>query len=110
VVEERLGHQTAKMTLDLYGHFVPGLQEKFIRGLDSRFLPETASKAGTPGATRTPDTRFRKPVDALFGDFLTGIINLGEIASQIKLALGSNGHKAEKLQEIKELLQHEVSK
>jgi integrase len=62
VAQERLGHQTAKMTLDLYGHFVPGLQEKFIRGLDSRFLPETANKAGTPGATRTPDTRFRKPL------------------------------------------------
>ena len=32
----------------------------YIREIpESRFL---ASKSGTPGATRTPDTRFRKPL------------------------------------------------
>ncbi len=62
-LQERLGHASAKMTLDLYGHFVPGLQDKFVRDLDSqRFFKETADEAGASERSRTSDKRFTKPL------------------------------------------------
>jgi integrase len=63
VVQERLGHESAKMTLDLYGHFVPGLQQKFIAELDISGLPqETADTLAASGQIRTDDRRFTKPL------------------------------------------------
>ncbi|MDP2182033.1 MAG: site-specific integrase [Actinomycetota bacterium] len=35
VVSERLGHATAAITLDVYAHVLPGMQEEAARGLDS---------------------------------------------------------------------------
>jgi hypothetical protein len=35
---------------------------------------------------------------------------LGETAKQLKQALGSNGHRVEKLEEIKQLLERQASK
>jgi integrase len=63
VVQERLGHESAKMTLDLYGHFAPGLQQKFIAELDISGLPqETADALAASGQIRTDDRRFTKPL------------------------------------------------
>jgi len=64
VVQERLGHQSAKTTLDLYGHFVPGLQGKVIAELEgiSGFYPQTADDATASGRIRTDDRRFTKPL------------------------------------------------
>jgi len=70
VVQQRAGHASASMTLDRYGHYQDGVQRDVIRKLDSDlqsgFEFKTAScdifESGTPGATRTPDTRFRKPL------------------------------------------------
>ena len=37
VVQERLGHSTISVTLDLYSHVVPGLQEAAAATLDAMF-------------------------------------------------------------------------
>ena len=61
-IQERVGHASATMTKDRYGHFMVGAQEKSIREWESKRFPKTAaSDTGTPGAIRMPDTRFRKP-------------------------------------------------
>ena len=67
-VQERLGHKSAKMTLDLYGHFVPGLQEHLVEqmeksggfSLETDDLTESLPKAS--GRIRTDDLRFTKPL------------------------------------------------
>jgi integrase len=62
-VQERLGHSSAKMTLDQYGHFMPGMQDSLIDNSDGqRFLGKTAGEAGASGGTRTLDQRFTKPL------------------------------------------------
>ena len=35
VVAERAGHASAKMTLDVYGHVLPGMQEDVARQVDT---------------------------------------------------------------------------
>jgi len=58
------------------------------------------------GRIRTDDRRFTKlPVD-LATQLLDAIITLGDVARQLKLTLSSNGHKAEKLDEVEEALLH----
>lgn len=37
VIQERLGHASIKMTMDLYGYLMPGLQESVADALDSDF-------------------------------------------------------------------------
>ena len=60
-IQERVGHASATMTKDRYGHFMVGAQEESIRKWErTRFVKTSASEAGTPGATRTPDKQFRK--------------------------------------------------
>jgi hypothetical protein len=67
-VQERLGHKSAKMTLDLYGHVVSGLQEHLIEQTESAagFSFKTADTAeplsGASGRIRTDDRRFTKPL------------------------------------------------
>jgi len=41
---------------------------------------------------------------------LERMIGLGELARKIKLALGNNGHRPEKLGEIRENLKHQAHK
>jgi len=40
IVQERLGHATISMTLDIYSHVAPGLQEAAARGFDTLVNPE----------------------------------------------------------------------
>jgi len=40
IVQERLGHSTISMTLDIYSHVAPGLQEAAARSFDSLVNPE----------------------------------------------------------------------
>jgi len=80
-VKEQLGHSTIAVTVDLYGHLVPGANIAFIDQLDVKTSPQpnatqaqpkqnTDSSKGTemieiygsPGQIRTADLRFRKPL------------------------------------------------
>lgn len=47
VIQERLGHATIKMTMDLYGYLMPGLQESVADALDAEF--QTASTGHESG-------------------------------------------------------------
>lgn len=38
VVQELLGHSSAALTLQVYGHVAPGLQERSARSLEARLL------------------------------------------------------------------------
>jgi integrase len=40
IVQERLGHSTISMTLDIYSHVAPGLQEAAARSFHSLVNPE----------------------------------------------------------------------
>jgi integrase len=40
IVQERLGHSSINITLDLYSHVVPGLQEAAAKKLDDIFITE----------------------------------------------------------------------
>ena len=45
IVSERLGHSTVSMTLDLYSHVLPGLQEAAAQGVRRRF--QSGPRKGT---------------------------------------------------------------
>jgi len=49
VVQERLGHASAKMTLDVYGHHVPSLQKEAAATTDAMYRSQT--DGGTNGGT-----------------------------------------------------------
>ena len=40
IVQERLGHATIAMTLDIYSHVTPGLQEAAAEAFDRLLNPE----------------------------------------------------------------------
>ena len=44
IVQERLGHSTIEMTLDVYSHVTPGLQEAAAETFDRLFNPERKSE------------------------------------------------------------------
>lgn len=47
VIQERLGHSSIKMTMDLYGYLMPGLQESVADALDTDFhLTASGHKSG----------------------------------------------------------------
>jgi integrase len=39
IVQERLGHATIAVTLDIYSHIAPGLQQAAAEGFDRMVLP-----------------------------------------------------------------------
>jgi integrase len=43
IVSERLGHSTVSLTLDVYSHLVPGLQEAAARAFDQVMATANAS-------------------------------------------------------------------
>jgi integrase len=62
-IQERVGHSSATMTKDRYGHFVVGAQEKSIRTWErARFSKTAASEPGASDRSRTYDKRFTKPL------------------------------------------------
>ncbi len=52
VVQERLGHASIAMTLDIYSHIVPGMQEEAVRNLEVRLfgLPKGGVEVTNPNA------------------------------------------------------------
>ncbi len=47
---ERLGHSSVTVTIDTYGHLMPGLEEKLTDGLDAIHAEAASSRRGTQGA------------------------------------------------------------
>ncbi len=45
IVQERLGHASIQMTLDIYSHVAPGLQEAAATGFDKMVLPRREEEA-----------------------------------------------------------------
>ncbi len=75
IVSERLGHANIGITLDTYGHVVPGLQEAVALRFDalieaeaehtedvSKTLARDGDSDSAPRGIRTHDPRFRRPV------------------------------------------------
>jgi len=76
-VKEQLGHSSIQVTVDTYGHLLPGGNIRYVDSLTSRRQNATLAqpavggkikdslqvveKSGRPGGIRTPDPRFRKP-------------------------------------------------
>ncbi len=61
-IQERVGHSSATMTKDRYGHFLVGAQEKSIRKWESTRFKKTADfEPGASDRIRTYDPRFTKP-------------------------------------------------
>ena len=51
VIQERLGHSSIKMTMDLYGYLMPGLQESVADALDADFqMSASGRKSGRTDA------------------------------------------------------------
>jgi len=47
VVSERLGHSTASITLDVYSHVLPGMQEEAVARIDAALVrASVGTKAG----------------------------------------------------------------
>ena len=62
-IQQRVGHASATMTKDRYGHFMVGAQEASIREWESKRFPKTAdSEDGASDRSRTYDKRFTKPL------------------------------------------------
>ncbi len=61
-IQERVGHSSATMTKDRYGHFLVGAQEKSIRKWERTRFKKTADfEPGASDRIRTYDPRFTKP-------------------------------------------------
>ena len=56
VIQERLGHASIKMTMDLYGYLMPGLQESVADALDADF--HTATSGHKSGHTDPEKPQF----------------------------------------------------
>ena len=80
-VRDQLRHSSIAITVDLYGHLVPSANIAWVDRLDEKTSqqqnatraqpevegeieesPEVFEKNGSPGVSRTPDLRFRKPL------------------------------------------------
>jgi integrase len=62
-IQERVGHSSATMTKDRYGHFLVGAQEKSIRKWERTRFKKTADfEPGASEGIRTPGPRFTKPL------------------------------------------------
>ena len=80
-VRDQLGHSSIAVTVDLYGHLVPSANIAWVDRLDAKTTPqqnatptqleggwessdsqEVLERNGSPGVSRTPDLRFRKPL------------------------------------------------
>jgi len=80
-VKEQMGHSSIQVTVDVYGHLIPGGNIKWIDRLDSKTSsrqnatpsqpavggqieksPQVIEKTGRRGGTRTPDPRIRNPL------------------------------------------------
>jgi integrase len=95
-VKDQLGHSSIQVTVDVYGHLIPGANRgevnRLARAVDDAKVRETATPAqpavqadgevvaevlkknGAPGVTRTPGTQFRKLL--LYPPELRGRLNL----------------------------------
>ena len=45
IVQERLGHASIQMTLDIYSHVAPGLQQAAAEGFDRMLKPRCENEA-----------------------------------------------------------------
>ena len=45
IVQERLGHASIQVTLEIYSHVAPGLQEKAVARFDERVLSKREKEA-----------------------------------------------------------------
>ncbi len=80
-VKEQMGHSSIQVTVDTYGHLIPGGNIDWIDSLDTETSPQTSAtpaqpllstqsphypqvieKSGRRGGTRTPDPRIRNPM------------------------------------------------
>jgi integrase len=62
-IQHRVGHSSATMTKDRYGHFMVGAQEQSIRDWErKRFGKTTYFEPGASDRNRTYDKRFTKPL------------------------------------------------
>ncbi len=59
VVQKRLGHTSATMTLDIYGHLWEQDEEHTRTAIDDVFSNATLDFPGRPGLVLAPDTRRR---------------------------------------------------
>ena len=81
-VKDQLGHSSIQVTVDVYGHFIPGANRAAVNRLtravadarprpnatqpqpkatiENELIAEVIDKNGAPGVTRTPGTQFRK--------------------------------------------------
>lgn len=106
-----LRHSAKTMT----DHYSP-LTIDELRVKDERYNPmlclmRELGQVPDPATTylNTSSVRVTEATD-LLPQLLDQLEQIGETARQLKQALGSNGHKAQKLEEIKEYLQRQASK
>jgi hypothetical protein len=55
VVAERMGHSSTRMTLDLYGHVMPGAQKSAAEKMDRIFDSNSKSELGGQMGVKLPD-------------------------------------------------------
>jgi integrase len=58
VVQERLGHSTISVTLDIYSHVVPGMQERAVADLEARLFGGPQNKE----SSKSPDDPLKHSV------------------------------------------------
>ncbi|HYY95007.1 MAG TPA: site-specific integrase, partial [Pyrinomonadaceae bacterium] len=76
VVQERLGHSSIAITLDLYSHFIPSMQEDATNSLSELLYGES----GTPSAHQPPALPDRHTEN---GETLLGFENMSSHYSEV---------------------------
>ena len=74
-VKDQLGHASIQLTVDTYGHLIPGANKAAVDKLDTATIcnprattqrvanvddPQLLEKSGDPSGTRTPDTLLKR--------------------------------------------------
>ena len=60
-VKDQMGHSSIQVTVDIYGHLLPGANVSYVDRLDSEVVEMMGEDIGGGGWTRTNDLRIMRP-------------------------------------------------
>jgi hypothetical protein len=75
-VKEQMGHSSIQITVDVYGHLIPGANLNFVDRLDTETSPQQSATQAQPGAG-TADPDFAEVIEKAGGGGWTRTNDLG---------------------------------
>ncbi len=63
-VKEQMGHSSIQVTVDTYGHLIPGVGERYVNRLDSKTTPQKSATPAQP-AKESDEAEFLEVVEII---------------------------------------------